>query len=495
MKPAEPTRTRICIVGAGFSGLGMGIRLRQAGITDFIILDRGSEVGGTWRDNHYPGCACDVPSRLYSFSFQPNPDWSRKYAPQAEIWAYLKNCVDQYDLASHIHCNRELGRAVYSEPDARWRLECKDGQRIECQVLISATGGLSRAALPAIPGLECFSGPAFHSSDWRHDIDLSGKTVGVIGTGASAIQFVPRIASQVKQLVLFQRTPPWILPRRDRAIRQSWKWMYRKFGLIQKLVRGLTYLQMESRALGLSRYPVLLRIMEKRARWHIAASLHDKTLRERVTPRFRLGCKRVLLSDDYYPSLARQNVRLETASIEKVQQQGVRLDNGEFVALDILVYGTGFQATSPVPAGMIVGREDQDLTDAWQAGPEAYLGTTVAGFPNFFMLMGPNTGLGHNSVVYMIESQIGYVLRCLETMRERNLRSVEVRPEVQEAFNVHLQAEFAGSVWTSGCDSWYLHNSGKNTTLWPGMSYQFRQRMKHFRLSDFRWESREHKAV
>lgn len=495
MNPGEPVRTRVCIVGAGFSGLGMGIRLRQAGVEDFLILDSGSEVGGTWRDNHYPGCACDVPSHLYSFSFHPNPDWSRKYAPQAEIWAYLKGCAEQHGLAPHIHLNRELRQAVFSDKEARWLLECKDGQRYECQVLISAIGGLSRPALPSIPGLERFTGPAFHSSNWRHDIDLTGKTVGVIGTGASAIQFVPRIACQARRLVLFQRTPPWILPRRDRAIRQGWKWLYRKSGLAQKLVRGLTYLQMESRALGLSRFPVLLRIMEKRARMHIAASLADKTLRKQVTPGFRLGCKRVLLSDDYYPALARKNVHLETASIEKVQERGVRLDNGEFVDLDVLVYGTGFQATSPVPAGMIVGRQGQDLVEAWRSGPEAYLGTTVAGFPNMFMLMGPNTGLGHNSVVYMIESQIGYVMRCLKTMQEQGIRCVEVRPEVQAAFNADLQAEFAGSVWTSGCKSWYLHESGKNTTLWPGMSYQFRRRLRHFRLSDFRRETREHEAV
>lgn len=495
MNSEEPVRTQLCIVGAGFSGLGMGIRLLQAGVTDFVILDSGPQVGGTWRDNHYPGCACDVPSRLYSFSFQPNPDWSRKYAPQSEIWTYLKDCVAEHGLAPHIHFNRELRRASYSEQDARWMLECADGQRYDCQVLISAIGGLSRPAMPSIPGLERFCGPAFHSSNWRHDVDLSGKTVGVIGTGASAIQFVPQIAPQAKKLVLFQRTPPWILPRRDRAIRQGWKWMYRKFGLIQKLVRGLTYLQMESRALGLSRYPGLLRIMEKRARRHIAAGIGEKALREQVTPRFRLGCKRVLMSDDYYPALVRENVQLETALIEKVQEHGVKLDNGEFLALDVLVYGTGFQATSPVPVGMILGRQGQDLTEAWRAGPEAYLGTTVAGFPNMFMLMGPNTGLGHNSVVYMIESQISYVLGCLATMQEQELRSVEVRPEVQAAFNSDLQAEFEGSVWTSGCKSWYLHESGKNTTLWPGMSYQFRRRMKHFRLSDFRWEAEEHKAV
>ena len=487
--------TRICIVGAGFSGLGMGIRLRQVGITDFVIIDSGPEVGGTWRDNHYPGCACDVPSRLYSFSFQPNPDWSRTYSPQSEIWAYLKACVEQGGLASHIYFNRKLRRASYSEQDARWRLECVDGQRYECQVLISAMGGLSRPAMPSIPGLERFCGPAFHSSNWRHDVDLAGKTVGVIGTGASAIQFVPQIAPQAKKLVLFQRTPPWILPRRDRAIGQGWKRMYGRFPLIQKLVRGLTYLRMESRALGLSRYPSLLRIMEKRARRHIAVSIGDKTLREQVTPRFRLGCKRVLLSDDYYPALARSNVHLETASIASVQEQGVKLDNGEFVALDVLVYGTGFQATSPLPAGLIFGRKSQDLTQAWRCGPEAYLGTTVAGFPNMFMLMGPNTGLGHNSIVYMIESQISYVLGCLATMQEQELRSVEVRPEVQAAFNSDLQAEFEGSVWTSGCKSWYLHESGKNTTLWPGMSYQFRRRMKRFSLSDFCWEAKEHKAV
>lgn len=469
----------------------MGIRLRKAGITDFLILDGGDDVGGTWRDNHYPGCACDVPSHLYSFSFQPKPDWSRKYAPHDEIQAYLKECCDKFIPISQVHLNRRLRCARYAQEDASWRLECEDGQVYECQVLISAMGGLSRPAMPVIRGLERFCGPAFHSSGWRHDIDLSGKIVGVIGTGASAIQFVPQIAPRAKQLVLFQRTPPWILPRRDRPIRKSWQWMYRKFALAQKLVRGLTYLQMESRALGLSRYPVLLRIMERLARRHIAAGISDASLRAQVTPRFRLGCKRVLLSDDYYPALARPDVHLETSAIESVQEQGVTLANGEFVALDVLVYGTGFQATSPVPAGLIIGRDGRDLTDSWRDGPEAYLGTTVAGFPNMFMLVGPNTGLGHNSIVYMIESQIGYVLQCLETMQDQGLRSLEVRADVQAEFNRNLQQAFHGSVWSSGCESWYLHQSGKNTTLWPGMSFQFRRRMKRVNFSDFHRDGQE----
>ncbi|MCJ7558558.1 MAG: NAD(P)/FAD-dependent oxidoreductase [Gammaproteobacteria bacterium] len=485
MESDEITRIRVCIVGAGFSGLALGIRLRDSGISDFLILDGGKDVGGTWRDNHYPGCACDVPSHLYSFSFEPNPHWSRKFAPQPEIWAYLQHCAKKYGLAPHIHLGRELRQANFSEELGCWQLECEDGSRYEAQVLVAAMGGLSRPAMPVLPGLGSFRGPAFHSAGWRHDVRLRDKRVGVIGTGASAIQFVPQIVDQADSLVLFQRTPPWILPRRDRPIRGAWQALYRRFPMTQSMARAMVYTQMESRALGLRSFPFLLKIMEKLARWHIRSSIRDPLLRRQVTPDFRLGCKRVLLSDDYYPALERSNLSLETGAIRRVTEYGVELVNGRQINLDVLIYGTGFEATSPVPAGMLSGRSGQDLADCWKDGPEAYLGTVVSGFPNMFMLVGPNTGLGHNSVVYMIESQVGYIVQSLEYMQQRGLQKLEVRADVQADYNEFLQQQFLGSVWSSGCDSWYLHESGKNTTLWPGLSFSYRRRTRRFESADY----------
>ncbi|MCW8846983.1 MAG: NAD(P)/FAD-dependent oxidoreductase [Gammaproteobacteria bacterium] len=485
MQSDEITRTRVCIVGAGFSGLALGVRLRDSGVCDFLILDGGKEVGGTWRDNHYPGCACDVPSRLYSFSFEQNPYWSRKFAPQAEIWAYLQHCAKKYALVSHIHLGRELRHASFNEELGCWQLECQDGSRYESQVLVAAMGGLSRPTMPVLPGLASFRGPAFHSARWRHDVSLEGKTVGVIGTGASAIQFVPQIVDRVGSLVLFQRTPPWILPRRDRPIRGAWQALYRRIPVVQSIARALVYTQMESRALGLRSFPSLLKIMETRARAHIRSSIRDPLLREQVTPGFRLGCKRVLLSDDYYPALEHSSLRLETSALGRVMEDGVELVDGRRINLDVLIFGTGFQATSPIPAGMLTGRSGLDLADCWKEGPEAYLGTVVSGFPNMFVLMGPNTGLGHNSVVYMIESQVAYILQCLEHMQKQGLQRLEVRAEVQAGYNEFLQRQFVGSVWSSGCASWYLHASGKNTTLWPGMSFSFRRRTRRFESTDY----------
>jgi cation diffusion facilitator CzcD-associated flavoprotein CzcO len=485
MRPDQPLKTRICIVGAGFAGLGLGMRLRREGIRDFLILDGGSDVGGTWRDNHYPGCACDIPSHLYSYSFEPNPDWSRKFAPQAEIWKYLKSCARMYGLDENIRRQKKLRHARYCDSQKCWHLECEDGSRLECRVLVPALGPLSRPALPSLNGLERFVGPAFHSSQWRHDVDLAGKRVGVIGTGASAIQFVPQIAEQAASLYLFQRTPPWILPRGDRPIRKSWRLLYRKFPVAQRLARLLVYLTMESRALGLRSWPFLLKVMEARARRHIRAGIADPALRRMVTPGFRLGCKRVLLSDDYYPALSGPGVRLETENISEILDDGVLLDDGRRVGLDVLIYGTGFQATSPVPPGMIIGRSGIDIIEAWSNGPEAYLGTAVAGFPNMFMLVGPNTGLGHNSIVYMIESQLHYILQCLEFLQSSGMASLEIREQVQSDYNHWLQSQFPGSVWASGCKSWYLHESGKNTTLWPGMSFSFRRRTRHFDPADY----------
>lgn len=478
--PEPPVHARILIIGTGFSGLGMAIKLKQAGIEDFVLLERGADVGGTWRDNRYPGCACDVQSHLYSFSFEPNPGWSRMFAPQPEIWDYLRHCAGKYQIRPHIRFGRDVSSARFDESGAVWNIECANGEHYRCKLLICALGPLSRPAIPGIPGLADFAGPMFHSAQWPADLDLRGKRVAVIGTGASAIQFVPQIAREVGHLTLFQRTPPWILPRPDRRVSAAERWMFRHLPFTQRLFRGAIYLRMESRALGLVAFPGIMKLLERLARRHIRKSVADPELRARLTPDYAIGCKRVLLSDDYYPAFSRDNVRLVSKSITRVEPTAVRCADGEQIPADVLILGTGFQATSPVPRNMIFGRGGCDLAGAWEGGPEAYLGTTVSGFPNLFFLIGPNTGLGHNSMIYMIESQIKYVMDCLLTMQREGLGTVEVRGQVQADFNRDLQARLMESVWSSGCHSWYLHSSGKNTTLWPGFTFAFRRRTRHF---------------
>jgi len=493
--PAPAAPVRILIIGTGFSGLGMAIQLKQAGFEDFVLLERDSDVGGTWRDNRYPGCACDVQSHLYSFSFEPNPGWSRMFAPQPEIWDYLKRCARKFQIEPHIRFGREVTRAWFDETREGWNVLCANGESYQCEILICGLGPLSTPSIPDIPGLADFSGPMFHSAQWPRTLDLRGKQVAVIGTGASAIQFVPQIAGQAARLNLFQRTPPWILPRPDRPVSALERWMFRRLPFTQRLFRAAIYLRMESRALGLLAFPGAMKLLERLARRHIRKSVADPELRARLTPDYAIGCKRVLLSDDYYPTFSRANVRLVTDDIERVERAAIRCVDGERIAADVLILGTGFKATDPIPGNMIFGRGGRDLAHAWQSGPEAYLGTTVSGFPNLFFLIGPNTGLGHNSMVYMIESQIRYVMDCLRTMRQQGLGLVEVRDQVQADFNRNLQARLSACVWSSGCQSWYLHPSGKNTTLWPGYTFEFRRRTRHFDLQNYTCRRASHGPV
>jgi cation diffusion facilitator CzcD-associated flavoprotein CzcO len=475
---------RVAVIGAGFGGLGMAIRLRQEGITDFVVLERAGDVGGTWRDNTYPGCQCDIPSHLYSFSFAPNPDWTRFFPLQEEIWDYLRRCAREYGIEPHLHLETELDDAGWDDETARWTLRTSRGT-LTAGVVVAAVGALSEPAVPPLEGLQDFAGTVFHSATWDHDHDLRGERVAVIGTGASAIQFVPRIQPLVDRLELFQRTPAWILPHPDRPVTERGRRLFRRFPATQRAMRAGIYAVLEARALGFTVEPRILRLAELQAERHLARQLPDPELRCALRPSYRLGCKRVLLSDDFYPAVAQPNVDLVRAPISRVTPSGIVTAEGAEHELDTIIFATGFRVSEMPAALRVHGRDGRSLAEAWRGSPQAYVGTTIAGFPNLFMLMGPNTGLGHNSVVYMIESQIAYVLDALEAMRERAAATVEVRAEVQSAFNDELQRRLEGTVWMSGCQSWYLDAHGRNTAIWPGFTFGFRRRTRRFEPADY----------
>ncbi len=468
----------VLVVGAGFSGLAMGWRLRRAGIDDFLIVDAGDEVGGTWRDNRYPGAACDVESHLYSFSFAPNADWSRRFAPRDEIFAYLVRCADDFGLRPHLRLRTRIVRAAFE--DGAWRVSLAGGGELRARVLVAACGGLSRPALPEIPGLETFAGAMFHTARWDDTCALEGKAVAVIGTGASAIQVVPAIAPRVGRLLVFQRTPAWILPRRDRGIGPRTRAVYRRVPAAQRLVRAWIYWRRELLAIPLTVAPPLVRVGERQGRKFLARSVADPALRAKLAPRYTMGCKRVLPADDYYPALQRPNVSVVTTSIAEITPRGIRTNDGTEHAVDAIVLATGFEGAEQGAPFPVTGRDGQDLNAVWRDGAEAYLGTSVAGFPNLFLLVGPNTGLGHSSMVFMIEAQVRYVADAIDTMRRRGWRRVDVRPDAQASYNRRLHARLARTVWAAGCDSWYRTRTGKNTTLWPGFTFEFAWRTRRF---------------
>ncbi|MFO1187553.1 MAG: NAD(P)/FAD-dependent oxidoreductase [Alphaproteobacteria bacterium] len=472
------------IVGGGFAGLGMGHALLKAGRGNFEILERAASVGGTWRDNTYPGCACDVPSHLYSFSFAQNPDWSRAYSPQGEILAYLQRFARESGLDAKIRFNTNFTAARFDEAAGHWRIETSAGALV-ARALVLATGPLNKPAVPALPGIAGFLGRTFHSSDWDHAYDLQGKRIAVIGTGASAIQFVPAIQPKVAALHLFQRTAPWVLPRLDRAFGRREKWAFRHVPFAQDLLRAKIYWTMESRAIGFTLNPDLLRILERLARKYLARAVPDAELRSKVTPDYRIGCKRILISNDYYPALGRRNVELVTDAIREVRAHSIVTADGREREVDAIIFGTGFHATDFLGPLEISGRGGRNLRADWDKTPEAYLGTAVAGYPNLFILVGPNTGLGHNSLIYMIEAQVAYVMDALHTLARRNAPFMDVRAEAQAKFNEKLQARMGRTVWATGCKSWYLDAQGRNPTLWPSFTFRFRARTRRVHEADY----------
>jgi len=466
----------VAIIGTGFAGLGMAIRLQKAGVSSFTLFEKAGSVGGTWRDNTYPGAACDIPSHLYSFSFEPNPRWSTMYGKQEEILAYLEHCASKYEIAPHIRFNTALQGARFDEATGVWTLELSDGTTTRARAVVSGTGGLSRPKRPAIEGIEDFQGSMFHSACWEHDHDLTGKRVAVIGTGASAIQIVPNLAQRVGQLHLFMRSAPWVVPKGDRPIGPREQRLYELLPPVQWLFRSALYWSHEIRALFFVKYPQVLKHIQPLAEKYLASVVADPELRAQLTPDYTIGCKRVLLANDYYPALQRDNVEVVTAGIDKITARGIVGDDGVEREVDVIVLCTGFNAADDAAPFPVSGIGGLDLAQSWRDGAEAFLGTTVSGFPNLFLLVGPNTGLGHNSMIFMIESQLNYVMSCLRTLRRRKLRYMDVRPDVQSRFNQTLHSRLAGTVWMSGCSSWYQAENGKVTTLWPGFTVEYRVR-------------------
>jgi cation diffusion facilitator CzcD-associated flavoprotein CzcO len=487
----RPTDVGVLVIGSGFSGLAAAIKMAEQGRTDFVVIERGADVGGTWRDNTYPGAACDVPSHLYSYSFELNPGWTRSFSQQGEIQTYLQGVAHKHGVLDRHRFSTEVTSARWDEATGTWDVQTTGGA-YRARVVISAVGALCEPRLPDIPGIESFGGTVFHSARWDHDAELAGARVAVIGTGASAIQIVPAIAEQVERLDVYQRTAPWLLPRNDRAYTALERTAFRRVPGFQRLSRALIYGARELQVLALAKHPELTRLLQLVAAKKIRDEVADPALRAKVTPSWRIGCKRMLISNAWYPALQRPNVELVTDPIAEIRPNAVVTADGTVREVDALVVATGFQVTDSPAYEVITGADGRTLAQTWrESGMQAYKGASVAGFPNLFFLVGPNTGLGHSSMVYMIESQVGYVLDALKTLDERRLATVEVRREAMDTYNAELQRKLARTVWTTGgCGSWYLDAHGNNTTLWPDFTFAFRRATRHFDIDAYRTSPR-----
>ncbi len=469
----------IIIIGTGFSGLGMAIKLKQANRHDFMILEKAQDVGGCWRDNTYPGCCCDIPSHLYSFSFEQKPDWSKKYPPQAEIYQYMRDTAAKHNLTPHIRFGQEVVQIRFCDKTALWQIHLQDGSVKTARFVIAGKGPLHVPSIPNIEGVEKFAGTSFHSSLWNHDYDLSGKRVAVVGTGASAIQFIPQIAGKVKELNVFQRSPGWIVPRPDRNFRGIEKLLFKWVPLWQKLYRQSVFWSHEIRV-GLTDEKSWFHDKAKKmALQHINTIIQSPETRHKMTPDYALGCKRLLISNDYYPTFNRDNVSLIDAGVKEVKEHSVVATDGREIEVDAIIWGTGFEAADPLSPGFLYGPGGNDLFDLWeQEGAQAHKGVSVAGMPNFFFLVGPNSGLGHNSMILMIEAQIDYIMQCLDHIDKNDISLFDACRDVQDQYNARIQGDTHGSAWESGCQSWYLNKQGRNTTVWPGYVRSYQKQMK-----------------
>lgn len=474
----------VAIVGAGFAGLGMGFRLKKAGMHDFVILDRAEDVGGTWWWNTYPGCQCDIPSHLYSLSFALNPKWTRTYPLQGEIRDYLRTCAKNFGLTPHLRLGHQVERAAWDAISGRWHIETSRGT-LTTRVLVSAVGTLNEPRFPGIRGGDSFQGPAFHSAEWDHSVELAGKRVAVLGTGASAIQIVPNIQPDVAELHVLQRTPPWIMPHTDRPITRFERWLFRRVPALQRFPRAFAYLYRECASPAFTRFSSLLAPLEWHARRHMKKQVKDDELRTKLVPNYRIGCKRILPSNKWYPALQQDNVNLVTDSIAEITPRGIRTGAGKEIEVDVIVYATGFEATDWPFAGRVVGGAGTTLAEVWNGSPQAYKNTTVPGFPNLFLVPGLQTG--YSSQVFMIEAQLNYVMDALNAMREQRIDVVEVSEEALRAWSESLRRRLARSVWmTGGCSSWYVDRNGSATTVWPDFTWRFRQLTRRFDIGAYR---------
>jgi cyclohexanone monooxygenase len=503
-----PTVVDHLIVGAGFAGLCAAIKLQEAGECDFVVIERDSDVGGTWHINTYPGAECDVPSRLYSYSFALNPDWTKVYSPQREIWAYQREVAEQEGVLDRFVFGTEVRDAVWDERQQRWRVtvstvstgsttETDETREYAARTLISGTGALAEPSLPEIDGIDDFQGEVFHSARWRHDVDLTGKRVAVIGTGASAIQLVPELQKVVGHLDVYQRTPNWVIPRNERRFTRLEKAVFRRVPGAQRAARAGVYAMLESRVPAFNRFPALQVATEAAAKHNIRKAIRDPELRAKVTPTYRAGCKRILISNAWYPALAQDNVDLVTDGIAKITGDAVVTVGGTERTTDVLVVATGFHVTDPPIAEHVTGRDGSTLAEVWdEHGMSAYKGTTVTGFPNFFQIVGPNTGLGHSSMIFIIESQVRYVVDTVRTMRRERLGAVEPTAEAQAAWTAGVKERMKPTVWTTGgCASWYLDRFGNNTTLWPGQTFTFRRLLSRFDVEAYDVEPLDHEEL
>lgn len=480
----------VAIIGSGFAGLGMAIELGRAGREDFVVLERSDGLGGTWRANHYPGCACDVPTPYYSFSFAPKPDWSRLYAPYGEIRAYLEDCAERFGVRPCLRLSSKVTGAGWDAGSQRWSVEVNGSPALTARVLVGAPGGLSRPAYPDLEGLGNFAGPWFHSAEWDHSVDLAGARVAVVGTGASAVQFVPQIAPSAAYVDVYQRTAPWVIPKPDRRIPGIEQRLYRRVPGAQRAMRGLVWAMQEYMGLGNTVDQRLTKPLELIGRAWVRRFIDDPALREQLTPDYAIGCKRLLLANDWYSTLNLDHVDVIGQRIERVDSHGLVTGDGALRPADVIVFGTGFQANDAFAELPIRGRDGLTLAEHWRGGMSAHRGTTVAGFPNFFVMPGPNTGTGHTSQVFMIEAQIRHVVAALDRMDARGAASIEPRAEAQAEFNARLQAKMEHTVWLrGGCTSWYLDANGRNTTLWPYGALRFRRQLRTIDEGEFRFEA------
>lgn len=466
----------IAVVGGGFGGVAAAVMLRRAGFSDVTVLERGDRVGGVWHHNTYPGAACDVPSHLYEFSFAPNHRWSRRYAPQAEIQAYLEDIVDREGVRERVRTGVEVRSARWDDDHTRWTVETSAGP-LEADVLLTACGQLSVPSVPSIPGLADFAGPAFHTAQWRHDVPLAGRRVAMIGTGCSAIQVGPAIASEVEHLDIYQRSPGWTFPRMDAAYSEAAKRLFERVPALQRADRAGNFAFHEVGAAAMTgRGRWLLPAFRAIGRWQINKAIKDPELRRKVTPSDEIGCKRVMLTDSWYPMLTRPDVSLVTDRIERIAGDGVRTVDGTLRPADVLVLATGFKTHGFITPMDVIGRDGVSLTERWSGRPRAYLGLSVPGFPNLFLLYGPNTNGGTGSVIYTIEAGVQHVIAALRSMQFAAAPTIEVRPEVADAFDRELRAALAGTVWHTGCTSWYVDENGHDPNQWPWLWNDYRRR-------------------
>jgi cation diffusion facilitator CzcD-associated flavoprotein CzcO len=486
MTNSLPARTKVFVVGGGISGIGLAIKLKQAGQHDFVIADRGSTVGGTWRDNTYPGAACDVPSQLYSFSFAPNKEWTRSFPPQAEIHSYLEKVTDDFGVRDHFHFNTEVTAMAWDEDHQHWRISTTGGETT-AKILVVAAGSLSAVKLPEIEGIDTFEGEIWHSAEWNHDFDLNSKKLAVIGTGASAIQIVPEVAKQVSHLDVYQRTAPWVIPRHDREYGAIERNVLRKVPGFRKAYRQAIRYGREAYIPALTFAQPLSKPYELMAQHNINKGLTKPELRKAVQPTFEIGCKRVLISNDWYPTLSRDNVDLVTDPISRITKDGIQTADGTVRKVDAIAVCTGFHTTDHPIADLIHGRKGTKLADHWRwHGASAYKGTTVPGFPNMFQMTGPNTILGHSSMIEIIEAQIGYIISALDYIDALDLLAVEPKENITIAYNHELRQTLRKSIWnTGGCSSWYLDEAGRNTIIWPKTTIAFGKQMARFDANSY----------